>query len=107
MNPMLMLQYPYSRAPGAAAPPTSSYDKPWRANMAGKAGAAGPGGAKGGKDGAKEAPARKQYQGPDQELAAMLERDIIDTAIKVTCVGLGLGLAGTGAGAGLAGDDRM
>lgn len=72
------------RRPGAAAPPASSYDKPWRANMAGKAGAAGPGGAKGGKDGAKEAPARKQYQGPDQELAAMLERDIIDTAIKVT-----------------------
>lgn len=60
--------------------------------MAGKAGAAGPGGAKGGKDGAKEAPARKQYQGPDQELAAMLERDIIDTAIKVTCVRMQLQL---------------
>lgn len=68
-------------AGGAAA----GYDKPWRQNMAGKGGAAAGGKGAGAAGGANAGAAanRKQYIGPDQELATMLERDIIDEGINI------------------------
>jgi len=48
-----------------------NYDKPWRANMAGKEPP--PGKGANGKEQKK-----CNYQGPDQELAAMLENDVMD-----------------------------
>ncbi|GFR41454.1 hypothetical protein Agub_g2142 [Astrephomene gubernaculifera] len=74
------------RRPGAANAPAAGnkaagYDKPWRQNMADKGGAAG--GGKGGAGAAGAAANKKQYVGPDQELANMLERDIIDQGISV------------------------
>ncbi|KAG2446187.1 hypothetical protein HXX76_000780 [Chlamydomonas incerta] len=74
---------PPGNAPAGNAASGAGYDKPWRQNMQGKQGAPGPGGKPGDKGGAGEKP-KRQYAGPDQELAAMLERDIVDqgTAVK-------------------------
>lgn len=72
-------------APAGNAAAGGSYDRPWRQNMQGKQGAAGPGGKPGDKGSAGEK-AKKQYSGPDQELAAMLERDIVDQGTSVKWV---------------------
>ncbi|EFJ44801.1 katanin catalytic subunit, 60 kDa [Volvox carteri f. nagariensis] len=71
-----------SANPGGGAN-QGSYDKPWRQNMAGKGNAAGAAGGKGGGPGGAAPGNKKQYIGPDQELATMLERDIIDQGINI------------------------
>ncbi|KXZ56721.1 KAT1 protein [Gonium pectorale] len=63
--------------PGNAGAPNPGYDKPWRQNMAGKGNAGGQKGA------AAPSAAKPQYTGPDQELAAMLERDIVAQGTSV------------------------
>ncbi|GLI68711.1 hypothetical protein VaNZ11_013194 [Volvox africanus] len=70
----------------AAGANSGSYDKPWRQNMAGKGNAGGAAGGKNSGGGAAAGGAganKKQYIGPDQELATMLERDIIDEGINI------------------------
>jgi hypothetical protein len=53
--------------------------------MGGKAGAgAGAAGGKAGAPAEKGGASKLQYLGPDQELATMLERDIIDQGINIT-----------------------
>mmetsp|Transcript_34267 Transcript_34267/g.61825 ORF Transcript_34267/g.61825 Transcript_34267/m.61825 type:complete len:574 (-) Transcript_34267:400-2121(-) len=72
---------PAGRGGGGAAA-DRKYDKPWLSNAAGKGNGPGGAGGGGGSDGSKPtgAEARKQYQGPDMELAGMLERDIMDSS---------------------------
>ncbi|KAG2497959.1 hypothetical protein HYH03_004220 [Edaphochlamys debaryana] len=74
------------RRPGAAAANAggkASYDKPWQAGMAGKGGPAGKEAGAKAQGPAAAVSAKKQYGGPDQELAQMLERDIVDQGVTV------------------------
>lgn len=66
---------------GAGAGP--GYDKPWRKGMAGAGGPnakGGPGGGPGQGQGGEGGGKKLNYVGPDAELAAMLERDVMDGA---------------------------
>ena len=53
------------------------YQKPWQAGMRGQEKAGGGGKGPGGKDGKKE---KKEYVGPDADLAPVLEREVLDYA---------------------------